>query len=285
MTPCSSTGSKRDTDSGALLGAESANHYSSVQLLQVNSSRHQPRRRHDSSGSCCLALTGFNGEKSGGIQPLRGSGDDPAVEAQAVRAAVERDPRLVDPGLGRHRRQHVRGNIRSVHHNKLHLPPEPGGKGSIKISLIDLPTYSCEIPSSAVHRGGIDVCCMKFLHRHLGSNRNAHSSGSTTKINNDAGLRTGSEALPLQCHGFRNEEFRAAARHKNTGINGNAKPTKAGPAKNILKRLTRNTTADPSRELITAGRLGQQQLRFFLGENTAGRPQQGDNFGKTGTGN
>ena len=126
---------------------------------------------------------------------------------------------------------------------------------------------------------------MKFLHRHLGRNRNTHSSRSTTKINNDAGLRTGGEALPQQCHGFRNEEFRTSTRHKNTVINSNAKSTKAGPAKNIFKRLTSNTTADPLCELIAAGRLGQQQLRFFLGENTAGRPQQGDNFGKTGTGN
>ncbi len=125
---------------------------------------------------------------------------------------------------------------------------------------------------------------MKFLHRHLGRNRNTHSSGSTTKVNNDAGLLTGSEALPQQSHGFRNEEFRTAARHKNTGVNTNAKTTKAGPAKNTFKRLTRNTAANPLRELIEAGRLGQQQLRFFLRENTASRPQQADNFGKTGTG-
>ncbi len=138
--PRSSKRQQKVTASGALLGAESANHYSSVQLLRVNSSCHQPRRRHDSSGSCGLAFTGFNGDKSGGIQPLRGFDDDPAVEAQTVRAAVERDPRLMDPGLGRHRRQHIRGNVRSVDHNELHLPPEPGRECRIQIPLVDLPT-------------------------------------------------------------------------------------------------------------------------------------------------
>jgi hypothetical protein len=151
--------------------------------------------------------------------------------------------------------------------------------------LVDLPTYDCAVPASALHGGGVDVGGMKFLHRHLGRNRNTYSPGPTTKINNDGGVGPRGEALPQQCHGFRNEELRAATRHKNTGINGNAKPTKAGPAKNIFKRFTRNTTANPCRELIVARRLGQQQLRFFLGENTAGRPQEGDNFGKTGTGN
>jgi hypothetical protein len=136
-----------------------------------------------------------------------------------------------------------------------------------------------------MNRYGINVGGVKFLHWHLGGNGRTDSSGSTTKINNDARLRTSSEALPQPCDGFRNEEFGTAAGHKNTGIDGNAKSAEAGPPKNEFERLTGSAAANPFRELFGARRLGQQQLRFFLCEDTASRPQQGDNLGKTGAGN
>jgi hypothetical protein len=125
---------------------------------------------------------------------------------------------------------------------------------------------------------------VKFLYRYLGGNGHTDGAGSTAKINNHARLRACCEALPQQRDSFRNKKFCAQARHKNTGINGNTKTTKAGPANNVFKRLTGNAPVNPFSELHGGGRFGQQQLRFFFGENATSRPEQSDNFGKNGTG-
>jgi hypothetical protein len=149
---------------------------------------------------------------------------------------------------------------------------------------MDLPAYNCEVPASAFYGRGVDVGGVKFLDRHLGSNRHTHCSGSTAKINDDAGLGACRHALLQQRNGLRNNKFRSPARHEDTGINGNAKATEPGPANNVFKGLTGNPPANPFGELRGAGRFGQQQFGFFFGEDAACRPEQGNDFGKNGTG-
>lgn len=121
---------------------------------------------------------------------------------------------------------------------------------------MDLPAHGRKVAACARHCNGVNVGGVKLQDWHLGGNRNTNSSGSTTKIDYYAGLRTLREALPQQGHGLRNKQFGAPARDKDTRINSNAKTIKPGPANNKFERLAGNPAANPFREHFGTGCFG-----------------------------
>ena len=82
----------------------------------------ESRGGHDRGGSGRLPFARFDQEMPVRSEPFRGLRNHPPVEVESVGATVERDARLVIPGLRRHGLQRASGHIRSVHGQESNTP-------------------------------------------------------------------------------------------------------------------------------------------------------------------
>ena len=102
-----------------------------------------------------------------------------------------------------------------------------------------------------------------------------------------AACRGGAEGLvrkagrpASEADGLPDEEFGAAARHEDTGIDGYSQAAELRPPHHVLERLARRPPVYHRGEVCGRAGRGDQQPRFVLGEDTAGGAKPGHDGGR-----
>ena len=88
---------------------------------------------------------------------MRRPGDHPPHEIEAVRAAVERRPRLVDAGLAGQQPDRLAGDVGCVGDQDVDAAPQRRGQRLVEVTLLDPTTGGEQVAAGAPHRGGVDV--------------------------------------------------------------------------------------------------------------------------------
>jgi hypothetical protein len=242
-------------------------------------------------------------------QPARGRGGHPAQDVQAVRAAVQRYPWLVHPGLRGKQRDVPGGNIGGIGHQHVDPPPQRGGQRLEQIALVHTPTDVGQVAAGAAHRGGIDVRGVQFDPAGRSGHRRPDRARPAAQIHNDGTVHDdgtsprprgttrrprGTSRRPAGMGTFAGpdrhlggaagclvgQELGAAAGHEYPGFHGYPQPAELRPAEYLLQRQTGHPAAHHCGQVRRGPGLGREKLRLVLGEHTARRPQHGDHGGQ-----
>jgi hypothetical protein len=101
-----------------------------------------------------LTLAGLDQQVAAGGQPVGRPVGHAPQHVQTVRAAVQRDLRLVCPGLRREESELPGGHVRHVGGQDPDPASQPGGKRLVQVTLIDVPG---NVLPCAAHGGRVDV--------------------------------------------------------------------------------------------------------------------------------
>ena len=237
-------------------------------------------------------------------KPGRRPGNNPPLDVQPVRTAVQGHSRLVHAGFRRHGADGGRGDIGGVGQQDGYAAPQPRRQRLEEITLMDVPASRFDVPSGAQHCGRVQVRGMQLDSAHLRQQGRPHGTGTAAKVN-DKGLRKGlrnglrggappavgraaavggaavgrsavAGSAAEQQFRLPDEELGAAAWHKHSGGHADAKPTEVGPAKDVFQGQPGGTPFDHCVQLSGGPGSGGQQACFLLGENAACGPETAD---------
>jgi len=212
---------------------------------------------------------------------MRRSRRDPAMDHDAVRAAIERDERLVQPGLWRHHGDLASRHIRRVDEEHGYPASKLGRESVVQITLVDGPADAGEVRPGALHRSRLDVGSMQLdltESAQAGGYRDADRARAAAQVNDQPG--TAGRSRLTRCRDpLADQELAAAPRNKDAGANCDAQTAELGPADNVLKRQPRRAPLHHVVELISRRRRRDEQIGLILGEDATRRPEPGDNRG------
>ncbi len=151
------------------------------------------------------------GAAGGRAEPRRGPVDDPALDVETVRAAVERHARLVDACFRRQQRDRVRRHVRRVRDQHVDTTVERRGQRVVEIAFMDLAADDGDVAAGARHRDGIDVDGVQLDRADMRGDRGADRTGATTHVQDDGSRRGDGDRVG-------DEELRTPSRDEDAGI-------------------------------------------------------------------
>lgn len=143
----------------------------------------------------------------------------------------------------------------------------------VEITLEHLTADRFNVASGARHSRRVDVHGVELRFIKYNGERRGDCAGSATKVDDD-GPRPVNQGSCLV-----NKQLGAEARHEHTGPQSDAQAAELRPAKDVLERDARDTPIDQGGELSRRICRIDEQPCLFLGEDTAGRPESGYDFG------
>ena len=219
-----------------------------------------------------LPFADLNQQAAAGGQPQRSLRGHPAQDVQAVAAAVQRHPWLVQPGLGRQQPDLPGGHVRHVGDQDVHAAVQRGGQRLEEVAGVDVGADRGEVAAGAGHRGGVDVGGVQLGGVQGGGERGAHRAGTAAQVDDHRARRGEPNSLADQ-------ELGAAAGHEDAGIHGYPQAAEVRPADDLFQRQAGCPPVHHGGELRRRGGRGDEQLRLVLGEHAPGGPQPGDDGG------
>ena len=157
-----------------------------------------------------LPFADLNQQAAAGGQPQRSLRGHPAQDVQAVAAAVQRHPWLVQPGLGRQQPDLPGGHVRHVGDQDVHAAAQRGGQRLEEVDRSRRGRRRGEVAAGAGHRGGVDVGGVQLGGVQGGGERGAHRAGTAAQVDDHRARRGEPNSLADQ-------ELGAAAGHEDAG--------------------------------------------------------------------
>jgi hypothetical protein len=136
---------------------------------------------------------------------------------------------------------------------------------------VDL-TIGGDVAASAPHRDGVDVDGVQLDRTEERDQRGAHRARAAAEVEDDS-------SWPGEGGGLADEELGATARHEDAGVQGDPQVAELRPAEDVFEWHAGGSPAHHGGEVGRRPRCGDEQLRFVLGEDTAGGPKPGDDDG------
>ncbi|MNW56929.1 hypothetical protein D3C74_346880 [compost metagenome] len=192
-------------------------------------------------------------------EPGRGVGGDPSVHVEPVGAPVERDPGLVQPGLGGHGPDRFGRDVRGVDDEHVDPSSQLVGEGVVQVALMDL---SMKVPARAAHGRGVDVSGVQVDAGTGCAQHRPERTRAAAQVHDRRVLR-------CDLHGGGREELRTPAGHEHRGLDEDPQAAELGPAEDLLEREPRDPARDHVVELGGGGRGGDDQVCLVLGEHAA----------------
>ena len=234
---------------------------------------YQPGRGDRSGGQRGLPLAGLDQQAAARGEPAGRRGGHAPLDVEPVRAAVERHPRFVVTGLGRHQRDRVGRHVGRVgDHDGDPSPQRHAGSGCVEVALVHPP--GAEVAAGARHRGGFDVDGVQLesrapprpgrwpprRRRSTARRRRRPAAGAVSASRTSSSVRRRGTKTPGPT---------AIRRPQNS-----AQPSRCSSGSPATRRCDQD------------GQLGggaggvDEQARLVLGEDAAGRAQGGDDVGE-----
>jgi hypothetical protein len=138
--------------------------------------------------------------------------------------------------------------------------------------VVDLAAGRGDVATGAPYRGRVDVRGMQLdvVQRH--GQRRADRARATAQVNHDS-------SWPGHGSGLADQELGAASGDEDPGVHGYPKAAELSPAEDVLKGQAGGPPVHHGGEFGWRPRRGDEQLRFVLGEDTAGGRKPGDDDG------
>ncbi len=133
-----------------------------------------------------------------------------------------------------------------------------------------------EVAPGTVDGERVDVGRVQLQARHGRVDGGADRARPTAQVNHE---RSGPGGGADQAHRLADEQLTAPAGDEYAASDGDPPPAELSPAQDVLERLTRAAPLDEPIELGGRPRRLEQQGRFVLGEDTAGRAEPADDCG------
>jgi len=143
-----------------------------------------------------------------------------------------------------------------------------------EITRMDVAAKRFKIRTGTPYSRGFNICRMQIHPRRLAKDGHPHGTRTTAEVHHNRGCRQG--VVPQQCQSLGDQQFRAAPRHKDARLNQDPAAGELCPAQDVFEGNTLHAAPDVPPEFRGATGFSQQEPGFIFGENTAGRPQQGD---------
>ena len=243
----------------------------------VDDRRRQPRIFESPADQGDLADAELHQHHPVRRQPAGRTGDHPAQDVGAVRAAVQGDAGFVVPRLGRHQRDGLRRHVRSVDHQHIDDAAQRRRQGVEQITLIHRAAGRLQVPPRAAHRGRVDVGRVQPDPGHRRRDRRPDRAAAAAQIQHYRRLP------PDQMRNrFPDKQFAASPGHEDPFVDGDPQTAELDPADDVLQRLALDASAHHGGQLVGVGRRRQQQPRLVLGEHAAGGPQRVDHPARPG---
>ncbi len=294
---------------GAGRAREGADDHGGVQFLGPGHAGDQagPGRRGDDPRY--LALAGLGQQVASGGQPGRRLGGHPPQDVEAVRAAVERQARFVDPRLrgqqcdvprsartgrwrsgcrpgraawraaGRRGRPGTPGRRRRRRCGGRTVPrPGRGRRRTVRPRRAPWPAPRPAHPSHSTGR-----------RRRSGAARRGRRGRCDGVIDGGVvgrgglfGIVVAGAGLAGESDGLADQELGATAGHEDPGAHSDSQAAELGPADHVLQRLAGGPPVHHGGQVGQRGRRRPEQAGLVLGEDAAGGPEPGDHdgFGK-----
>ena len=209
-----------------------------------------------------------------GCQPQWRGGGHPALDIEAVRATVEGHPWLMEAGLRGQQVDRPSGNVGCVDDQNVDATPQRRGQRLVEVAFVDL-TGRGDVTAGAPHRGRVDVDCVQLDPGGGPGGRGqcgADRARAATQVNDNG-------TWPGQGGGLVDEELGAAARDEDTGVHGDPQAAELRPAEEVFEGHAGGSPIHHGGDVVRGAGCADEQPRFVLGEDTAGRPKPGDDDG------
>jgi len=221
----------------------------------------------DIGGLRSLAIAGLHQQVAAGCEPSGRSRSHPPLDIQAVNAAVERQPWLVQARLRRHHRDRLGGNVGRVGDQDVYPAAQPRGQRFEQVPFVHL-TRSGDVAPGASHRSGVDVRGVQLdpVHGPSGRDqRHTYRARAAAQVNDDRPWRH-------ERGGLAGEELGAAAGHEHSGVHGDPQAAELRPAKDVFQRQAGDSSVHHGGQVGRRPCGGDEQPRLVLGEDAAGGP-------------
>ena len=214
-----------------------------------------------------------------GRQPLRRRRGHPPQHVEPVRAAVERHPRLVQPGLGGQQPDLPGRYVRHVGREQRDPAAQRSGQRRVEIALVHVAAGRFEVAAGAGHRCRIDVAGV-HLGIHIdrmqrGGQRGADRAGAAAQIHHDERPGWGRPSAGQRDRPA-DHELGAAPGHEHPRRHRYPQAAELGPADHLLQRQPGRAPVRHGGEIGERTGGGDEQPGLVLGEHTASRPKPGD---------
>ena len=234
---------------------------------------------HQAGGQSCdgddlergrrLAVAGLEQDRAPRSQPVGSGRDHPPRDVETVGAAVERHPRLVQPGLRRHERDRCAGHVRHVGQQHVHPAPECVRQRLEEVALVHVTADAGDVAPRARDGGRVDVGGVQVDAGHRGRDGDAQRSGPAAEVDDD-GARPGERDRLLD------QRLGPATRDEHTRGDRDPQPVELRPPEHVLERFTGHPPRHQSVESDRRPGLRQEQPCLVLGEHAPRGAQSPD---------
>src|SRR5215213_1571698 len=238
-----------------------------VQVVAAGECRQQACPLESRSSRRSLLAAGLDEEMTTNNQPAGSIGDHPALDIKTVRATVEGHHRLVQPGFSRHKGDGPRRYIGGIAHHQIHPAGDPRRQRFVQVTLAYLAS-GADVTAGTPYGDWVEIRRIQL------DLRCSHEQSRTDRARAAAQI---DHYGPGPCKRSRlvNEELRAPARHKHTGLDDDLQSTELCPAENVFQRFTRNAPLHHRVQLTRRSLGSEQQPGLTFGEDTTGLSEPG----------
>ena len=160
--------------------------------------------------------------------------------------AVQGEPRLVRPGLGRQQPDLPGRHVGHVGDQDGDPAAQPGGQRLVQVALVDVPGH---VLPGAAYGGRVEVGRVHVGPVHGRGHRGPDRARATAQVDDDV-------PRPGQGDGLLDEELRAPARDEDAGRHGDPQAAELRPAQDVLKRQARGALVHHGVKLVRRPRRG-----------------------------
>ncbi|KAJ1684282.1 hypothetical protein LUZ63_020575 [Rhynchospora breviuscula] len=225
-----------------------------------------------------LRLADLHDQRAAGGQPVARAGEDPAVDVEAVRSAVEGEQRLVLARLAGQQRELSGGDVRRVDAQDVDATAQRAGQGVVQVTGGDRgPPAQVRaragdgrrVQVGGVHPGDGDAA------QHQGGHR-ADAAAQVDDHGRATRRCTGGDPRGNLCgrlSGDAGQQRGPSARHEDAGRDGEVQPGPADAARPRARAARRRPAAREPLEVGGVGGRGDEGGGLLLGEHAARRAQ------------
>src|SRR5215472_6807614 len=214
-----------------------------------------------------LPLARLDQQMTAWPEPAGRSSRYPAQHVKPVRPAIERDPGLVNAGLGRQQRHLAGRHVRHVRDHDVDQAAQRPRQRLVQITQVDGPAAR-QVAGRAGRGYGIDVDGVQLRQRHGIGQRGSHGSAAAAKVEHDRARRR-------QRRRLRDQELGADPGYEHAGLDRDPQAAELRPPEHVLERQPGLPLADHGVKLDLVLRRLVQQPCLVLREHASRRSEPG----------